>query len=51
MNKLALRADRVNSKYAARYIANSRAKDKHATVIIEVRHFFKPALCVELTFA
>jgi hypothetical protein len=42
ISKLALGTDRINAKLAARYLSNSRGRDKHAAAIIEVcsHHYY-----------
>jgi len=36
--KLALGTDRVHAKYAARYITNTRGKEKNAALLIDVSY-------------
>jgi hypothetical protein len=38
MMKLALGKDQVHAKYAARYITNSRSKEKNSAALIDVSH-------------
>lgn len=38
MMRLALGKDQVHAKYAARYITNSRSKEKNSAILIDVSH-------------